>query len=102
MYGLNPKDGEILWKFDCNPKKSRWVLGGRGTRNSLISTPVIYDDHVYIAVGQDPEHGEGAGHLYSIAPAGKSGDITKSGQVWHFGGKDFNRSISTVAIADGF
>lgn len=101
VYSLEPETGEIIWKFDCNPKRSKWILGGRGTRNSLISTPVIYNDHVYIAVGQDPEHGEGPGHLYSIAAAGKTGDITQSGQAWHFGGKAFNRTISTVAIADG-
>ena len=29
------------------------------TRNEVISTPVIYQDKVYIANGQDPEHGEG-------------------------------------------
>lgn len=58
----------LYWKFDCNPKESKWVLGGRGTRNNVIATPVIYDSMVYIAVGQDPEHGEGMGHLYCIKP----------------------------------
>jgi outer membrane protein assembly factor BamB len=55
---------------------------------------------VYIAVGQDPEHGEGAGHLWAIDATGE-GDITETGAVWHFGGKDFNRTVSTVAIHDG-
>ncbi|MBI1902194.1 MAG: PQQ-like beta-propeller repeat protein, partial [Planctomycetia bacterium] len=29
------KDGkpELLWKFDCNPKESKYVLGGRADRN---------------------------------------------------------------------
>ena len=71
------KDGkpELLWKFDCNPKTSKWVLGGEGTRNNLIATPVAYDGLVYIAVGQDPEHGEGEGHLWCIDP-NKRGDIS--------------------------
>ncbi len=71
------KDGkpELLWKFDCNPKESKWELGGTGTRNNLISTPVIYDGLVYIAVGQDPEHGEGVGHLWCIDPT-KRGDVS--------------------------
>ncbi len=99
-YGLEPKTGEIIWKFDLNPKDSVWELGGRGTRNSIIATPVIYDDKVFLAVGQDPEHGEGPGHLYAI-DATKKGDITESGRVWHVGGDDFNRTMSTVAIADG-
>ena len=66
---------ELLWKFDCNPKTSEWILGGRGTRNNIIATPVVYDGRVYVAVGQDPEHGEGVGHLWCIDPT-KRGDIS--------------------------
>ncbi|MCH8807712.1 MAG: PQQ-binding-like beta-propeller repeat protein [Planctomycetes bacterium] len=98
--GYEPKTGELLWQFDLNPKDSKWRLGGRGTRNNIISTPVIYDDKVFLCVGQDPEHGEGPGHLYAI-DATKRGDITESGRVWHLGGKDFHRSMSSVAIKDG-
>jgi outer membrane protein assembly factor BamB len=99
-YSFNPQNGDVLWKFDLNPKDSKWILGGRGTRNNVISTPVIWDNKVYLAVGQDPEHGEGPGHLYAI-DATKSGDVTDSGKVWHFGDDDYNRTMSTVAIADG-
>ena len=52
-----------------------WELGGRGTRNNIIATPVIYQDSVYVAVGQDPEHGEGVGHLWCIDPT-KRGDVS--------------------------
>jgi len=71
------KDGkpELLWSFDANPKISKYILGGRGTRNEIIATPVIYNDLVYLAVGQDPEHGEGIGHLWCIDPK-KRGDIS--------------------------
>jgi outer membrane protein assembly factor BamB len=71
------KDGkpELLWEFDANPKTSKWILGGRGTRNNIIATPVIYDGLVYVAVGQDPEHGEGIGHLWCIDPT-KRGDVS--------------------------
>ncbi|RMF96085.1 MAG: serine/threonine protein kinase, partial [Planctomycetota bacterium] len=72
--GVNGKP-VLLWKFDANPKESKWILGGRGTRNNLIATPVIYDGLVYIAVGQDPEHGEGEGHLWCIDPT-KRGDVS--------------------------
>ena len=80
VYSFAPEgDGnggaKILWKFDCNPKESIWILGGRGTRNNLIATPVIYNDLVYVAVGQDPEHGEGPGHLWCIDPTGE-GDVS--------------------------
>ena len=71
-----------------------------GTRNNIVSTPVFYDDKVYIGVGQDPEHGEGPGNLWVI-DASKTGDITTTGTVWHRGGEEFGRTISTAAIADG-
>lgn len=99
-YGLEPKTGEIIWKFDLNPKDSKYILGGRGTRNEIISTPVVWDNKVYLAVGQDPEHGEGPGHFFAI-DATMTGDITESGKIWHVGNKDFNRTISTAAVADG-
>jgi outer membrane protein assembly factor BamB len=88
------KTGKKLWEFDLNPKDSVWPK----TRNEVISTPIIYDGLVYIANGQDPEHGEGVGHLYAI-DATKRGDITKTGRVWHY--DKIRRSISTGAAKDG-
>jgi outer membrane protein assembly factor BamB len=99
IYSLEPKTGEVIWKFDANPKDSKWQLGGAGTRNNVIATPVLYKDRVYIAVGQDPEHGEAPGHLWVI-DATKTGDVTATGLVWTRGGEDFHRTISTVAITD--
>lgn len=98
LYSFVAKTGEELWSFDCNPPDSIWELGGMGTRNNIIATPVIYNDKVFIAVGQDPEHGEGPGHLYAI-DATKRGDITTSGVIWH--NVDIMRSMTTVAIHDG-
>ena len=56
---FDPIKGDEIWKFDCNPKDSVWKLGGKGTRNAIIATPVCVNGNVYVAVGQDPEHGEG-------------------------------------------
>lgn len=92
--GYEAATGKKLWEFDTNPKDSVWPK----TRNEIISTPVIYEDRVYIANGQDPEHGEGVGHMYCI-DATKRGDITKTGMVWHY--DKIRRSISTPAIRDG-
>lgn len=80
LYSFDPAgDGKgnakLLWKFDGNPKESLYLLGGRATRNHFIGTPVFYDGHVYAAVGEDPEHGEGVGHLYCIDPT-KRGDVS--------------------------
>ncbi len=112
-----PGRGKLIWKFDCNPPAAAQNLAGWGTANEIISTAVFRDQKVYIAVGQDPEHGEGIGHLYAI-DATKTGDVSEyvgewnpvrrvkenarknpnSALVWHYGNKDFGRSISTCAI----
>jgi outer membrane protein assembly factor BamB len=92
--GYEALTGKKLWEFDTNPKDSVWPK----TRNELISTPVVYENRVYIANGQDPEHGEGVGHMYCI-DATKRGDITQTGLVWHY--DKIRRSISTPAIKDG-
>ncbi|MCY2964908.1 MAG: PQQ-binding-like beta-propeller repeat protein [Planctomycetota bacterium] len=77
-----------IWKFDCNPKASVYKLE-RATRNPIIGTPVIYDGLVYIGVGEDPEHGEGNGHLWCVDPT-KQGDISPT-QV--FSAKDPTKPI---------
>ncbi len=92
--GFEALTGKKLWEFDLNPKDSVWPK----TRNEVISTPVYYEGMVYIANGQDPEHGEGIGHLYAIDPS-KRGDITETGRVWHY--DKIRRSISTGSIYDG-
>jgi outer membrane protein assembly factor BamB len=101
LYSFEPKTGKPIWKFDLNPENSKWILGGRGTKNNVISMAVVHDGIIYIAVGQDPEHGEGEGNLWAIDPAGKTGDITDSAAVWHVGGDDFHRTMSSAAIQDG-
>lgn len=68
LYSYNSRgDGKgqakLLWKFDCNPKQSKWILGGRGTRNGYITMPVVYGNKVYLATGEDLDNGEGEGHL---------------------------------------
>jgi outer membrane protein assembly factor BamB len=92
--GYEAATGKKLWEFDTNPKESTWPK----TRNEIIATPIISENKVYLANGQDPEHGEGVGHLYCI-DATKRGDITKDGLVWHF--DKIRRSISTAALHDG-
>ena len=80
LYGFrtdrwNEGKPELLWKFDGNPKDSIYRLGGRSTRNGIIAIPVIYDGLVYLAMGEDPERGEGEGHVWCIDPT-KRGDVS--------------------------
>ncbi|MDG1875614.1 MAG: PQQ-binding-like beta-propeller repeat protein [Mariniblastus sp.] len=119
VYAHDCESGEELWRCDLNPKDTVWKLHGLGTRNAIISTPVFHDNSVVISVGQDPEHGEGTGHMWRI-DATKKGDVSaevgekgqpgkpnpNSGIVWHYGGDkdgvdEFRRTMSTVSITDG-
>jgi outer membrane protein assembly factor BamB len=92
--GYEAATGKKLWEFNTNPPDTVWPK----TRNELISTPVIHNNRVYIANGQDPEHGEGTGHLYAI-DATKRGDITQTGRIWHY--DKIRRSISTGSVYNG-
>ena len=76
IYAFTPDKGELIWKFDANPKTAVYELGGAGTQSDFIATPVIYDNKIYIGTGQDPEHFTGIAHFYCIDPAGKTGDIS--------------------------
>src|SRR6185437_12848151 len=40
LYGLDPADGKMIWKCDCNPQRKKKVEGGE-INPYIISTPVI-------------------------------------------------------------
>lgn len=90
-----------IWWADLNPPEYK-TKGGKPIKypapegpSEINSTPVFYKNRVYVATGQDPEHGEGVGHLACL-DATKTGDITKTGILWSYQG--IKRSISTVSI----
>lgn len=92
-----------LWKVDCCPKEYRFDEKGEPIKyatypgpSEIISSPVVYDNKVYVAIGQDPEHGEGVGCITCIDPAKGTGDAAI---VWQF--KEIGRSISTPSVVDG-
>jgi hypothetical protein len=106
IYSFAPEgDGKgnskLLWKFDCNPKESKWVLGGSGTRNNIIATPVVYDNLLYVAVGQDPEHGEGIGNMWCLNPAGAEGDVSPTLVVDQEGNPVPHRRLQALDPDDG-
>jgi outer membrane protein assembly factor BamB len=129
LYAFEAKSGDLLWKFDCNPKDSSFK---KDTRNYLVSTPVVHDAKLYVGVGREPTAGVGkGGHLWCIniakKPTNKDKDLSPvkdnfdpkdpvnkdSGLVWHFGGKVVpkpeddsrdifvSRTVSTFAVHDG-
>ncbi|MDB6026673.1 MAG: secondary metabolism, biosynthesis of secondary products derived from primary amino acid [Verrucomicrobiales bacterium] len=106
-FDANPvKEGDsdflkTVWKADCNPPEYK-TKDGQSVKypapegpSEVNATPVFYKNRVYVATGQDPEHGEGVGHLLCL-DATKTGDITKTGVIWDY--KKIHRSISTVSI----
>jgi outer membrane protein assembly factor BamB len=110
LYGFNPnpvKEGDTsylkkIWWVDCNPPEYKTNKDGKPIKypaaegpSEINATPVFYKDKVYVAIGQDPEHGEGVGQLLCIDPT-HTGDATKSAIVWSY--KKIHRSISTVSI----
>jgi outer membrane protein assembly factor BamB len=113
VYAFDPdpvKEGDgnymkTIWKFEGVPDDYKHDKNGKPYKypapegpSEIIATPVFYKDRIYVALGQDPEHGEGVGRLMCIDPKGLKGDATKTkgALVWDF--KDIKRSISTVAI----
>ncbi len=110
LYALDTtpvKDGDSnfikrVWWFDCVPPEYKKDKNGKAIKypaaegpSEINATPVFYNDRVYVAIGQDPEHGEGVGRLVCIDPS-KSGDVTASALIWDY--KGIKRSISTVSI----
>jgi outer membrane protein assembly factor BamB len=108
LYAFTPATGALLWKFDANPKASKYMLGGGGTKNLFIATPVVWENKLYLGVGDDPEHKRGVGHLWCIdlVKATARGKVNKDHDVsprndifdprspanrdsalaWHYGG----------------
>ena len=69
---FDAETGKLVWKFDANTKDSIYPAGGR---NEIIATPCIIDNKwMYLATGQDPEHGTNPANFWCV-------DITKTGDV---------------------
>jgi outer membrane protein assembly factor BamB len=108
LYAFDPPTGKLLWKFDCNPKAAAFFLGPKSTWNHFVATPVVWENKLYIGVGDDPEHLKGVGHLWcvdlvravtkgatnagrDVSPVGDNFDPkalvnVNSALAWHYGG----------------
>lgn len=93
---------KTIWKYDANPPEYKHDKEGKPIKypaaegvSEINATPVFWKNRIYIATGQDPEHGEGVGHMVCI-DATKTGDVTKTATIWSY--KGIHRSISTVSL----
>jgi uncharacterized protein (TIGR03067 family) len=122
LYSFEPETGKLIWEFHCYPKN--------GPRpkidNYIVSTPVIYNDMVYVGLGLYPEKNPANTRFsyFLCIDATKTGDVSPSGLspqavqgknsalLWSYGGPLepalkkgrpvlFGRTISTCAVHDG-
>ncbi|HEX3232238.1 MAG TPA: HEAT repeat domain-containing protein, partial [Pyrinomonadaceae bacterium] len=91
--------GHEVWRFDGNPKDARWLpRPGVLSRSSIIASPVFADGRVFVAMGQDPTHGDGPSLIYAINPNGQ-GDVTESRLLWT--SREVGRVVGTPIVKDG-
>ncbi|UCG56261.1 MAG: PQQ-like beta-propeller repeat protein, partial [Phycisphaerales bacterium] len=92
-----------IWQYDCNPPDYRrregktipyasWNNKSPDGPSEIIATPVVYEDRIYVAIGQSPIHGPGKGMLSCI-------DAATGRRIWET--RVVGRSLSDVAIDDG-
>lgn len=105
LYAFDPKpvkdkDGfgilKKLWSIDCVPDKYKKDKKGNIIKypdsegpSEIICTPAFHEGRVYVAIGQDPEHGDGVGNLVCI-------DAKTGKQLWNY--DKINRSLSSPSI----
>lgn len=99
LYSFEPATGKLLWKFNCKAHEKVSATGEPESLFNLVAAPVFVGHRVFIAVGE-PEAGSGPGALRCI-DARQRGDVTATAELWCVGGKDFNDSLSTVAVHEG-
>lgn len=68
VYGLQPRTGKILWKYDVSLR-------------GLNTTPLLADGKILCGHSEENLDDTKMGALFAIDPT-KSGDITKTGEVW--------------------
>ena len=91
--------GRELWRFDGNPKDARWLpRPGVFSRSSIIASPVFADGRVFLAMGQDPWHGDGPSSMHALSPNGQ-GDVTGSRRLWT--SREVGRVVGTPLAQEG-
>ena len=99
LRAYDASSGHEVWRFDGNPKDAPWrPRPGVLSRSSIIASPVFADGRVFIAMGQDPTHGDGPSLIHAINPNGQ-GDVTESRLLWT--SREVGRVVGTPIVKDG-
>jgi len=77
-----------VWRFDCDPTAPKtniheYIRNRRESPSNIKSMPVFHRNRVYVTVGGDIWWGKHEAWLKCI-DASKTGDITKSGELWSY------------------
>jgi outer membrane protein assembly factor BamB len=99
LRAYDAQSGREIWRFDGNPKDARWrPRPGVLSRSPIVASPVYDDGRVFIAMGDDPSHGNGPSLLHALSPNGH-GDVTESRLLWT--SRDVGRVVGTPVVKDG-
>jgi outer membrane protein assembly factor BamB/HEAT repeat protein len=91
--------GREIWRFDGNPKDAKYLpRPGVFSRSYVIASPLYQDGRVFLAMGQDPSHGNGPSLLHAVSPNGQ-GDVTGSRRLWTC--REVGRVVGTPVAQDG-
>lgn len=87
------------WRIDANARDYRVDEDGKPREyptykgpSEIVGTPVYHKGKAYVAIGQDPEHGDGVGMLSCV-------DMETGVADWTY--RKINRSLSTPSVKDG-
>ncbi len=92
-----------IWQFDCDPTAPKenihdYLKNRNESPSNFMGMPVFYKNRIYVTGGGDIWWGKKEAWLKCI-DASKTGDITKSGEIWSQPLEE--HSASTPAISKG-
>jgi outer membrane protein assembly factor BamB len=92
-----------VWQFDFDPTAPkenvhRYSSNRREGPSNIYGMPVFLQNSIYVAGGGDPFWGKNEAWLKCIDPT-KTGDITRSGEIWSYALE--KHVLSTPAVHDG-
>jgi outer membrane protein assembly factor BamB len=92
-----------VWSFDCDPNAPkedvhRYVGNRRNSPSNIMGMPVFHNGRVYVAAGGDIWWGKRRAWLKCI-DAAKTGDVTRSAEVWSHELK--SHCCSTPSVHEG-
>ncbi|MCL5282770.1 MAG: PQQ-binding-like beta-propeller repeat protein [Planctomycetes bacterium] len=103
-----PPEGKVeplkrIWRFDCDPtgpkeNVSQYLRNRQESPSNIKSTPVFFNNRLYVTVGGDIWWGKNQVWLKCI-DATKEGDITATGLLWSCDLKE--HCCSTPAVHEG-